>query len=208
LIPWRLKPATIISNEGTINDPQEELYFINNIDLVRAGNGTTPLPAYTVATDNANSGYYITLQFWMLSQSDDSKAIELNSFSITSGTGNSTPQSNVINATRLAFWGDDTEYADDAGLTGSVGSTSIFGLDGDYSYAIETSGTDVLAPTPSPAAPVVNGTASAVASIFTLQSNTPTMMTVVIYIEGWDADASNDIILANFDIAFSFAYVS
>jgi hypothetical protein len=209
LIPWRLKPSTTISNQGTvnINDPKGGLYYINNIDAVRAGDGSVA-PAYTLATDNLKDGYYITLEFWMLSQADTNKAIALNSFSITSGTGNSTPQSQVINATRLAFWGDDTEYADDAGYTGSVGTTYIFGNDADYDFLIETTDADVAAPTPTPAAPTVNATASAVASIFTLQPNTPTMISVIIFIEGWDLEASNDIILSNFDIAFSFAYVA
>jgi hypothetical protein len=210
LIPWRLKPSTTISNEGLtdINDPKGGLYYINNIDAVRDGDGTTPLPAYTIATSNLNSGYYITLEFWMLSQGDDPKGIVLNSFSITSGAGNSTGQSQVINATRLAFWGDDTEYADDAGFIGSVGSTYIFGTDGDYDYSIATTSAAVLAPTPSPAAPTINATAAAVPLLYTLQPNTPTMISVIIFIEGWDAEASNEIILSNFDIAFSFAYAA
>lgn len=210
LIPWRLKPSTTISNQGSsnINDPKGGLYYINNIDAVRAGDGSTVVPAYTLAADNLKAGYYITLEFWMLSQADTNKAIALNSFSITPGTGNSTPQSQVINATRLAFWGDDTLYADDAGYIGSVGTTYIFGHDGDYDFQIETAGSDVIAPTPSPSAPTINATAASVASIFTLQPNTPTMISVIIFIEGWDSEASNDIILSNFDIAFSFAYVA
>lgn len=206
--PWRLKPSTTISNKGTlnVNDPKGGLYYVDNIDAIRAGNGSTP-PTYTIASDNLNSGYYITLEFWMLSQSDDPKNIVLNSYSITPGSGNSTGQEQVINATRLAIWGDDTEYADDAGFTGSVGTTYLFGTSADYLYEIETTGTSVGAPTPSPTV-TVNETASAVSSIFTLQSNTPTMVSVIIFIEGWDQNASNDIILANFDVVFSFAYAA
>ncbi len=214
LIPWRLKPSTTISNQGTVNvnDPQGGLYYINNIDAVRLGNGTDVTPLYTIATDNLNGGNYITLEFWMLSQSDDPQAIELNSFSISSSSGNSTAQANVQNATRLAFWGDDSTWetemlVEDSTFVPVVGSTYIFANDSDYGYSIATTLTPVTAPTPVPAAPTVNTTASAVTSIYTLQPNTPTIMTVVIYIEGWDLHASNDIILANFDIAFSFAFV-
>jgi len=42
-------------------------------------------------------------------------------------------------------------------------------------------------------------------TIFTLQSMVPTLFTVNIYVEGWDAQTTNDIIAAAFGISFKFA---
>jgi hypothetical protein len=208
-IPWRLKPATILDDDGLTDDPQDGFFYIDNIDLVRGSTSGTPVvPHYASATDNSNTGFYVTLQFWMLSQADEDKAIVLNSFSIGSTTGNSSAQDNIANATRLALWGDDTLHSGSAGVTPVVGNSFIFGTDTDYAYAIERSDASFeTAPTPV-GAPTVNTTAAAAGTIYTLQPNTPTLITVVIYIEGWDQHASNDIILANFDIAFSFAYAA
>lgn len=208
-IPWRLKPATILNGDAVTDDPQDGFFYINNIDSVRESTSGSPVaPIYDNANDNSNTGFYVTLQFWMLSQADEDKDIVLNSFSIGSTTGNSTAQANIQNATRLALWGDDTEHSVEAGVTPVVGNSFIFGRDIDYGYAIERSDESFeTAPTPV-GAPAVNTTAAAAGTIYTLQPNTPTLITVVIYIEGWDQHASNDIILANFDIEFSFAYAA
>ena len=213
LIPWRLKPATLLGNIDTTYyfDPQDGFTYINNIDTVISSDGATA-PTYAIATDNLYAGFYITLEFWMLSQGDESKDIVLNSFSILSDALNSSAQANIQNAVRLAFWGDDSVWetemlAEDPLFVPVVGNTYIFANDSDYAYVIDTDVTDISAPTPQVGTPAINTTAASVASLFTLQPNTPTLMTVVIYIEGWDQHASNAIILANFDIAFSFAYV-
>jgi hypothetical protein len=41
--------------------------------------------------------------------------------------------------------------------------------------------------------------------IYTLNQDTPTLVTVTIFVEGWAAGAINNIIAANFDISFKFA---
>ncbi|MFO7968923.1 MAG: hypothetical protein R6U15_02285 [Candidatus Izemoplasmatales bacterium] len=231
--PWRLQPATIIESGYTGVDAKN-LNYINNID-----NEDRLL---VEATPNSNGGHYIQLQFWLLSQAETVQYIELDNISITAENGGSNPGdlNEVVNATRLSVWLDDTAYAEsegDTGYTGVNGEAFVYGLDIDYDYEFLPSiagysndpVTDLglidpaapfnqlsdldnnpVATLPanhfSGAAGPTNETVVSTQDLFEIQPGVPTLATVLIYIEGWDEEADNNIVKAQFSVGFTFTY--
>jgi hypothetical protein len=201
----RLQPSTVLG--GTV----EYLSYVNNI----AALDDVTEPVYAAATENDPNGHYIKLEFWVLSQSEDPKPIELSSFTITAGTNADPDQDDIANAVRLsvrmseAAAGDYTPAAPQAD-----GDYYIFGNDGEYDFAF--TGTDPVYSWDANGAPAVTTDAlteypvyasgAAASSVYSLAFNVPTLVEVYIFIEGWDLDADNDIILAQFNIAFGFKY--
>lgn len=208
--PWRLQPSTVLGDHVD-GDLLQYLPQVTSRD-------------YSPATENDNNGQYIKLEFWLLSQSEEPQTIQLNNFFIDSedsGLGNFGDQQQVEDSVRLAIWLDDTIHG---GATAQgPGETFIFGNDNDYDFAFllgdtgydsDTTANNV-APTNVADFPV-NTSAVApynhvdpvdpVTNLYTVNFNIPTLITVMIYIEGWDAHASNDIILAAFNVNFGFKY--
>jgi len=58
------------------------------------------------------------------------------------------------------------------------------------------------------AANVVTPTIGDATTVVTLQPNIPTLMTVRIYVEGWDAQTSNAVLAAAFKVSFKFSLKS
>jgi hypothetical protein len=178
--PWRLQPSTVLV-PGT--DRMSYLPNINN-------------RTYAAATANDYNGQYIHLEFWILSQSEDAKVIQLNDFAIDAvGIGdNTTEQEFVENAVRLAVWLDDSDHG--GGTATGEGTMYLFGND-------DTVPANNIAPDQTGF--TVNTTTSST-DLYTVNFNVPTLVNVLIYIEGWDSQASNDIILATFQVSFGFKY--
>jgi hypothetical protein len=200
---WRLRPASIYGGGSTAT--AIALTYINNMEAVMAGNGTTPVPTYAAAVMNSESGHYIQIKLWLLSQAGETQDLFLNDLTITSAAGNSSAQSIIANAVRVSFTFEDDEFdLSGEGYTATGASdTVIYGNDADTLYAIPTTSANVLLGT-APTAPAVVTPVSTTPALYQLYENVPTLVTINIYVEGWDEDANNDVILAGFNIAFGF----
>ncbi|MFW5888997.1 MAG: hypothetical protein ACOCUD_01315 [Bacillota bacterium] len=223
--PWRLQPTTIIE-PGYASVDAKTIHYIDDI--------TNENRVLTDATPNDNGGHYIELKFWLLSQAETEQVIELNNVSITADNGgdNAADLNEVVNATRLAVWLDDTDYSTSYGGSDLEGDAFVYGLDIDYDYVFlpniagysttdsTLTDTDVyfnqLSDLDEGAAPLGNPVSSLPANhfdgavstqdLFTVQPGVPTLATVLIYIEGWDVDADNNIVKAQFSVSFQFRY--
>jgi len=205
---WNLNDVTAVqTNNETLNGKS-----LNTMSLADK--------TYTQTTDAANSsdvnGDYIDLMFWVFSQTA-SEDIVLENLSVTTGT------SNAYQAIGVAVW-----KAQEA--ASSVSETAkIFSQYPDYAFEFTSGmeGYNTPAGTPinaiaSPAtllalhstyyqdgatvaANIVTDTIGDATTLTTLALNTPSLMVVRIYIEGWDAQTTNSILAGNFNIAFSFS---
>jgi hypothetical protein len=211
---WRLSPVTIIDTDYAGG------YDATTLSAIDSNNFSTR--DLVAAVENDENGDYIKLEFWVLLQGEDGSngVVELTSdSSITSIDDNTGLQDEVANAVRLSIWADDTTFGG-----GSAQSPYIFGNDLDYDFIFnapfDNAGYDTLDDTDlgngnySTLTTTItetdhisfadNATAVNPQDIFTLQYNVPTLITVLIYVEGWDEDASDNIALAGFEINFGF----
>ena len=226
--PWRLQPASIIEPGY---DSGVDAKTINKIEDITDENRVLDL-----ASPNSNAGHYIELKFWLLSQAEGVQYIELSDVSITANnTGDNAADLNeVVNATRLSVWLDDSLYGGtygDTGYTPVNGEAFVYGLDIDYDYAFlpniagysttqssltetgtyfnQLSDLDVGSGVGNPVGTIpanhFNGAVST-QDLFTIQAGVPTLATVLIYIEGWDLQADNNIVKAQFSVGFVFKY--
>jgi len=204
-------------------------WTLNNVTAVQTGNATLDGKAlnnmslstkeYTVSTDAASvadiNGDYIDLMFWVFSQTAD-EAIVLENLSITTGT------SSAYQAIAVAVW-----KAQNGASTVSE-SAKIFSQypDYDFEFTVGMEGYNTPA-TPinaiadpsvllalhstfyqdgsTPAANIVTDNITNATTLTTLSLNTPSLMVVRIYIEGWDAQTTNSILAGTFNISFSFS---
>lgn len=211
--PWRVSPASVVSNGYAAYDAKN-LTYLSDFD-----NRTL-----TSATKNSADGQYLELRFWVLLQGDngDTAALELiDTSSISSNAGNSTNQADIADSLRMVVWADSTDF----GAPGSEGSAFVFGNDIDYTYQFtgDFAGTanNTLTELEANAGDLENltnlnsvttdhfelsayTTAGNPTDLFTIEANVPTLLTVLIFVEGWDAEATNNISLAQFDISFGF----
>lgn len=199
LVPHRLQPSTVLGD----HEGGAVLQYLPNITNRN----------YAPAMVNDNNGQYIMLQFWLLSQSEDPQEIQLSSFvidALAGGLGNTGSQQQVMNAVRIGVVLDDAMW----GGTGAAGRGELFlfGNDPDYDFEFFEGDTGYSATPADNIRPTnyedftVYSTASAAGDLYTVNFNIPTLVTVYIFIEGWDADASNEIILAAFNVSFGFKY--
>jgi len=215
---FKLSPVTAIqSGYATVNPS-----LLMNMAVGDETNYTRALTATVLGDKNTASGKYIELTFWAYSASATSQEVVLQDLAINlTEITQTAARDDVINAIRLGVWTGD----------GST-NTHIYGLDHDYAFAF-TSGlpgyydgdpvvagafnsiaastytlvpeTDKFYTTTGSDSTVQVSTKTEATTVFTLASQTPTLVTVRIYVEGWDASATNDIISAAFNISFKFA---
>jgi hypothetical protein len=170
----------------------------------------------TLTTDkNATDGVYIELKFWLFYQGENAETVELNTLDITPSAGNNAAQDDVVNAIRLSIWEGE------AGAVSGPQTPSdavIFGLDNDYGYNFSGTANEdaVVGNELQPTATIQGGDANLAADasaatntalttdIFEIDPGVATLVTVLIYLEGWDAETTNDISLADFTIEFGF----
>lgn len=177
------------------------------------------------ATYNSSDGDFIELKFWVMAQVTDENIV-LSDLSITvdPGTNLLDAQDNVIDAVNLAAWksqekavavitdeariystNPDYGFAFTAGMKGASGypganapyiltAQQITDLLGDHSlfFGASTVGN------------VSTSTLTSATTLASLSADTPTLITVRIYIEGWDAQMTNAILSSKFDISFGF----
>lgn len=205
---WKIQPVTAVQT-GYVTINPKSLNYINNIstNYVRA--------LTSAATANSATGQFVELKFWVMSQGVTSVDITLGGLTITAISGGVLAE--AVDAARLAVWanaenaflyGTDVDYeyefvvnlpgyytgvegeltgfnTIDAGFAGS--EATLLGLTAKIDADDNGAG--------------VQGTDYSV--ITTLAQNTPKLMTMRFFIEGWDADATNNIIAAAFSIAFT-----
>jgi len=216
LAGYRLGPVTAANSAYDDLDGQT----LKTMDVI-----TKALTATTNA--NAPTGDFIELKFWLLSQVSNN-TIYLSDLAITVNPADNDldSQDNVIYAVNLAVWMSqemDTPVADPA---------LIFSTNPDYAFAF-TSGMRGAADTPDE--PTIAGpytltggqrsgllaqhslfygadaanisSSTTPTAIATLNGDMPSLITVRIYIEGWDAQTTNAILASKFNISFNFEII-
>lgn len=219
---WRLSPVTATAAlDGTTIDG----YVLNTMNIDTKV--FTAIDAAIPSTDiNAATGKVIDISFWLLHQGTVDLPIALEDLTITAANALGA-QDAVVNAVKLAIWKAQT--GDTAVPTGDITSVT-FGLDNDYDFAftlgmrgydsgtatnnsiLTASKTSLLAAQEeyyktdetADTADIFAYTLAGADPIATLTKNVPTLVTVRIYIEGWDAQCTNAILAAIFTINFKF----
>ncbi len=124
---WTLYPVTAVQSAYTSTDAKtlNEMQVAIDTNLVRGLTAT--------ATPNQDGGDYIQIKFWLYLQSTSAvdQYISLQDLSVITAGGNNVQQDNVVNAVRVAVWGDDTTY----GVSGGPDAAVIFGIDNEYDFA-------------------------------------------------------------------------
>ncbi|MFA6647330.1 MAG: hypothetical protein WCS32_01715, partial [Candidatus Izemoplasmatales bacterium] len=203
--PWNLQPATVLDElYGTPTG--KSLSYIETISS----------RTYDTAIKNDPDGHYIELKFWVFSQqADDLRNFNLSSMTI-SATDQDGKKEEVANAVRVSMWMDDSLY----GSTATVGDATIFGNDANYDYdfndgnanetvidennALNTSGGDTYVGALESAIVDVDDAGFTAETIFQIEKETPTLLTILIYVEGWNSFADNDIAESEFNFTFTF----
>ena len=214
---WRLSPVTATASLGgtTIDG-----YALNTMNI------DDKLFTSIIAGDiNSATGKVIDISFWLLHQGTVDLPIALENLTITADNALGA-QNAVVNAVKLAIWKAQT--GDTAVPTGDITSVT-FGLDNDYDFAftlgmrgydsvttnnsiLPASKTSLLAAQEeyyktgetADTTDIFAYTLAGADPIATLTKNVPTLVTVRIYIEGWDAQCTNAILAAIFKINFKF----
>lgn len=193
------------------------LTSINGLAIThRDGNPASFAPK--VETEDP-AGDYIQFSVWLLSQSAPAE-IAISDLTLSVPSNQLVEKAIVMDSVRLSI---------DA-LDANANAKRIYGLDKDYgfTFGVNDIGYDATpestanAIVPSIATNLIDahhavfhttGTPEAGEStndktlatrVFDLAANTPTKVTIRIWIEGWDAQANNNLIGAVFNIAFSF----
>jgi len=224
LSTYQLTPVTALQDYATPLIDGRLLKSISALDSLRAISGTAP-------TANATDGDYIQIKFWLYSQSDSSQQIELTGLNInvTGLSSNDSDQNAVANALRMAVYldsastgagayifGNDTDFgftwtASDPGYYDPVADTSNTGDTEDLTYGfnslnaigITTAGGELETSVTNYANVLLNNDQT---DILTINPQSPTLVTVNIYIEGWDISTTNLIMDANVNIEFGFKF--
>lgn len=212
---WTLYPVTAAT--GNV-DGTDTVYTGLNADALTFYNPTSDLAtaiSTTLTTGDVNkatTGSVIELRMWLMAQASNQDVV-FTDLSITPNSGNAlSAQDEVVNAVCLGV----------KDVTNS-GTRYIFSIDPDYGFAFvsgdlgyEGDATDSIlsntalladhslfygASTVANESTTVVGDATVVAS---LVADTPTLISIYIYIEGWDAEATNGIVDAAFDLSFGF----
>ena len=218
LANYRLGPVTAAADATYLTLNGKNLKTMNNITK-----------ALTVTTDmNAADGDFVELKFWLMSQVA-AKPVYLSDLLIAVAPADNPldSQDNVIYAVNLAVWAEKELNGVDLG-----NDALIYSSNPDYAFAF-TSGMTGAADTPEE--PTISGPYSlttvqrnallaehslfygsttanissltAPTEIMELAADTPTLITVRIYIEGWDAQTTNAILASKFNISFKFEIV-
>jgi len=157
---------------------------------------------------------YLEFSVWLYSQ-DKAMTVAVKDVSVTANNLSGL-QNLVRNAVRLSVY------------TGDLAQVAIYGRDKDYdfTFGVNDTGYDPITLSNNSILPATEATLSALEAlsyvaaspiasestdvlanadtILTLAVNTPEKVTIRIWIEGWDSDANNNILLAAFAIQFGF----
>jgi hypothetical protein len=226
--PWRLKPATVIQDGYTAYNAKTLSYLDSLTDVDRSLTEITELEVPALYNDY--TGYYIKLELYLLSQAEEARVIEIDPLVTSIYAENDDSNLDIVaNATRISIWLDDNVLSNPTPQT--EGSAFIFGNDTDYGYTFTGEGevnsgsslgtggvfnslSDLISTEAFLTDSVIDIDATYTtgqdiehtADLFTIQPFTPTLVSVLIYIEGWDAQTTNAIVNALFNISFGFKF--
>jgi hypothetical protein len=181
------------------------------------------------ATSNANSatGDFIELKFWLMSQVMNNTVYLSNlSVSVNPDTNELDTQDNVIYAVNLAVWmsqelavptadpalifstNPDYAFAFTAGMRGAADTPDEPLISGPYTLTSEQRSALIAEHSLFYGSDVANISSSTTpTAIATLEGDTPSLITVRIYIEGWDAQTTNAILASKFNVSFDFEII-
>ena len=198
---WRLLPVTSLAGETT---PGATDY--NSIDITTLRyltNATASDRPLQGATANSGSGHYLEFKFWLLRPAGTNTDIV---FDYTlSGT--------YADAMFIGTLGDASGSAD-----GALDNIHVFGSDLDYGFAWTASDagynsdatdsvvnwTGASGGTIDDALTALTGTQGTTVINYLESPNVPELVTILVWLEGWDADATNAVMGATFTLAMTF----
>jgi hypothetical protein len=212
---WELKPLTAATSPTTTNGTDYTTVSPYNLSTMSISTNR----ALSAGTANTADGGYVEIKFWVMSQ-EAAHTITLQNLAITTGGTTS-----IVNAISLGTMEDDLEA--------TTPNRHVFSLDADYGFSFSSADTGYLAEDGShqnadmsywnavavPAtlvgahslfygtSDVANESTTTIgsaATVASLDSNSPELVTVRIWLEGWDLQADNDIMAASFSISFGF----
>lgn len=199
LSSWKIQPVTVIQ-DGYVTISGKNLNSVNSIST----NFARTLTSATSA--NSATGQFVELKFWVMSQGTTAVDLTLGALAITPISSGVLAQ--AVDAARIAVWADsDAEFV--YGTDFDYGFTFVNNLPGYYTGSPVVAGAFNSIAAGSVTTLLgfsgkLDNLAQANPSIITnLVQNTPKLMTLRFFIEGWDADATNNIIAAAFSIAFT-----
>jgi hypothetical protein len=217
---WSMKPVTAVQPGYAAVNPK----LLSSMAIV--GNSTRTLtPTEDLDDINKTSGRYIELKFWMISSGTANALIVVEDLYIDVTSLNAVAvRDEVINAVRLGVWANN----EDAKVFGrSIDYRFTFlpslpgyfaGTEDETNYnSIPLASRSVLenamgrhhstvADIRTPAASVAGSTTlkAETTQVFELVKDTPKLVTVRIFVEGWALATTNNIVDAAFKINFNF----
>lgn len=180
---------TTVTNYASLNSEALRYYS----DLVNR-----TLAAGTLNTTTLDIGAYISLDFWVMSQTSN-HTIDVSAFNVTASNpiGAQDAVANAVNiAVRDVYTVNSYIFAQNPDF-GFVFSSGMTGFD-----SVTSTNNSIPAGTIT----TLTGLLSTVGTttVASLIADTPTKINVKIWIEGWDAQATNSILGAQFSVSFSF----
>lgn len=196
---WRLLPVTSLAGETSGDTTYDSIDITALRYLTDATATTRPLAS---ATENNASGHFLELKFWLLRPAGSKTDIVFN-YTLTGtyedamfiGTIGDKQTSGDGVLDNIHIFGSDLEYgfawtSSDAGFNNDDTDSVVNWSGGDNS--INTALTSL------------EGTEGTTVINYLETENVPELVTVRIWLEGWDADASNAVMGATFTLAMSF----
>ncbi|MFP4478237.1 MAG: hypothetical protein ACLFPM_02245, partial [Candidatus Izemoplasmatales bacterium] len=201
---WRMSPVTAI-NDGYGSIDAKTLLTIDDTYATRNLSNST--------LKNSDSGGYIELHFWLYSQASETRPVELVSTSISPNTEESQQLQDVADAVRFGIWMNNGTSAGDAFIYGNDTEFGFEFVSGQAGYS-ETELFNALSDTglnineTDSFTPMIDGEGELLDTvsgyenvlqlsvdddhpqdIYDIEPGVPTLVTVRIFIEGFDAQA-------------------
>ncbi|XMB71920.1 hypothetical protein RJI07_07415 [Mycoplasmatota bacterium WC30] len=215
LSTWKLRPLTAASAPTTADMTDytaldlSGLSYITNIE----NEANRALTDGFATLGNSTVGGYVELKFWVVSQATANNVV-MQDLTIAAAAGDTTAIADAVHVGTIEddtpanenIFAKDSDYgfaftADFAGFNETTGALNTVvtpaTLTALHASFYDSSGTSTYSD-----ADTTIGNATVIAA---LGADSPELVSVIIYIEGWDAEASNSIINASFDISFLFA---
>jgi hypothetical protein len=180
------------------------------------------------ANNTTADGDYIQIKFWLYSQSNITKNIGLAETIAITANDTNLELAEIENAVRLAVWsgtsnayifGNDADFGFEFkdGEEGYSSSAVSSPSDSDFNDLFNrttalidaSDGTGILTDEVTGYDRVITLADESVTptTLFTIAPLTPTLVTVNIYVEGWDSHTLNSVISASFNIVLGFRFL-
>lgn len=193
---WRLLPVTALAGETAADTTYDSIDITTLRYLTDNAAATRPLAS---ATANNASGHYLEFKFWLLRPA---------------GTNSNV----VFDYTLAGTYGDAIHIGTVGDASGEAVVTKLFGNNLDYGYAWSASdsgfnddATDSVvnvAGTVATALTAISGVEGTTSINYLESANVPELVTVLVWLEGWDAETTNAVMAATFTLDMTFTLVA